>query len=80
MCDLMWSDPEDDEEGWMLNPRGAGWVIFLHSTYDQYQQVLTVNPTIWLGASDLTLGLGLTYPMNLRAKGCSESGYRDLSI
>lgn len=24
MCDLMWSDPEQDIDGWGLSPRGAG--------------------------------------------------------
>uniref|UniRef100_A0A7E4VYF8 Serine/threonine-protein phosphatase n=1 Tax=Panagrellus redivivus TaxID=6233 RepID=A0A7E4VYF8_PANRE len=27
LCDLLWSDPEDYESGWCMNPRGAGWVF-----------------------------------------------------
>lgn len=26
LCDLVWSDPEVDKDGWELSPRGAGWV------------------------------------------------------
>lgn len=26
MCDLMWSDP-DDIEGWVVSPRGAGFIF-----------------------------------------------------
>lgn len=26
MCDLLWSDPDDNVNGWTVNPRGAGWV------------------------------------------------------
>jgi len=26
MCDLLWSDPDDQKPGWSLSPRGAGWV------------------------------------------------------
>ncbi|KRX10109.1 hypothetical protein PPERSA_08512 [Pseudocohnilembus persalinus] len=25
MCDLLWSDPDDNKTGWGLSPRGAGW-------------------------------------------------------
>lgn len=25
MCDLLWSDPDDQRTGWGLSPRGAGW-------------------------------------------------------
>lgn len=28
LCDLVWSDPEDVDKGWYMNPRGAGWVCF----------------------------------------------------
>jgi len=27
MCDLMWSDPEEDLEGWGISPRGAGYLF-----------------------------------------------------
>ena len=27
MCDLLWSDPEDEREGFELSPRGAGYVF-----------------------------------------------------
>jgi len=27
MCDLMWSDPDDDIQGWGISPRGAGYVF-----------------------------------------------------
>lgn len=26
LCDLVWSDPDDVELGWYMNPRGAGYV------------------------------------------------------
>ncbi|KAK1268208.1 Serine/threonine-protein phosphatase PP-X isozyme 2 [Acorus gramineus] len=27
MCDLLWSDPQDDIDGWGLSPRGAGYLF-----------------------------------------------------
>ncbi len=27
MCDLMWSDPDDDIQGWGISARGAGYVF-----------------------------------------------------
>lgn len=27
MCDLMWSDPDEDIDGWGLSPRGAGYLF-----------------------------------------------------
>lgn len=26
-CDLLWSDPEDDQTGWGMSPRGAGYLF-----------------------------------------------------
>ncbi|CAM9785747.1 unnamed protein product [Discosporangium mesarthrocarpum] len=26
-CDMMWSDPEDIKEAWMISPRGAGYLF-----------------------------------------------------
>ncbi|MES1918245.1 Serine/threonine-protein phosphatase 4 catalytic subunit [Bonamia ostreae] len=36
MCDLLWSDPEDIE-GWMLSPRGAGY-LFGGSVVDKFNR------------------------------------------
>ena len=30
MCDLMWSDPDDDIQGWGISARGAGYVFGPH--------------------------------------------------
>ena len=27
MCDLLWSDPEDNQQGWGCSPRGAGFLF-----------------------------------------------------
>lgn len=27
MCDLLWSDPEDNNDGWGISPRGAGYLF-----------------------------------------------------
>ena len=26
MCDLLWSDPEENKSGWGISPRGAGCI------------------------------------------------------
>uniref|UniRef100_A0A7I4YCC7 Serine/threonine-protein phosphatase n=1 Tax=Haemonchus contortus TaxID=6289 RepID=A0A7I4YCC7_HAECO len=38
LCDLMWSDPDENEEDWVISQRGAGWIFggtvarkFLHT-------------------------------------------------
>jgi len=27
MCDLLWSDPEENKDGWGISPRGAGYTF-----------------------------------------------------
>ena len=27
MCDIMWSDPDDNVQGWAMSPRGAGYLF-----------------------------------------------------
>ncbi len=27
MCDIVWSDPEEMDEGWLISPRGAGFLF-----------------------------------------------------
>ncbi len=27
MCDMVWSDPEEMDEGWLVSPRGAGYLF-----------------------------------------------------
>ena len=27
MCDLLWSDPEENKDGWGISPRGAGYIF-----------------------------------------------------
>lgn len=27
MCDLLWSDPDGDQPGWGISPRGAGYLF-----------------------------------------------------
>jgi len=27
MCDLLWSDPDEDIDGWKGSPRGSGWLF-----------------------------------------------------
>jgi hypothetical protein len=35
MCDLMWSDPEEDVDGWGLSPRGVRVMFFLSGFFSQ---------------------------------------------
>lgn len=37
MCDLMWSDPEEQILGWGISPRGAGY-IFGKDKVDEFNQ------------------------------------------
>ena len=32
MCDLLWSDPDENKQGWSVSPRGAGWIFGLDIT------------------------------------------------
>jgi serine/threonine-protein phosphatase 2A catalytic subunit len=27
VCDLLWSDPDDEVDGWKMSPRGSGWLF-----------------------------------------------------
>eukprot|EP00051_Salpingoeca_urceolata_P032616 m.16544 g.16544 ORF g.16544 m.16544 type:complete len:317 (-) comp5277_c0_seq1:343-1293(-) len=44
MCDLLWSDPNDDETsvGWGTSPRGAGW-LFGHDVVTQFNTTNNVK-------------------------------------
>ena len=41
-CDLMWSDPEDDEEGMRMSSRGAGY-LFGKKPVDEFCQINNVS-------------------------------------
>ena len=38
MCDLLWSDPTDENETWSFNSRGAGW-MFGYKVVNEFNQI-----------------------------------------
>ncbi|CCG23104.1 Pph3 protein [Candida orthopsilosis Co 90-125] len=42
MCDLLWSDPEEDVKGWSISPRGAGF-LFGESEVDKFLHLNNVG-------------------------------------
>jgi len=42
MCDLMWSDPDEEVDGWSLSPRGAGY-LFGNEVATQFNQTNNVT-------------------------------------
>ncbi len=41
MCDMVWSDPEEMDEGWLISPRGAGY-LFGERYVHLYELVLSI--------------------------------------
>ncbi|KAI1728269.1 calcineurin-like phosphoesterase domain-containing protein [Ditylenchus destructor] len=42
LCDLVWSDPDDMDPGWFLNPRGAGW-LFGRDVVDKFLETNSLS-------------------------------------
>ena len=42
MCDLMWSDPAENMQGWHVSPRGAGY-LFGKDIVDQFLHTNGIN-------------------------------------
>ncbi|CAD8156104.1 unnamed protein product [Paramecium pentaurelia] len=57
MCDMLWSDPEQDLEGWAKNNRGAG-VQFGKKVVDQFNHI---NELILIGRSHQLIMEGYRY-------------------
>ena len=38
ICDLLWSDPTDENETWVFNSRGAGW-MFGYKVTNEFNQI-----------------------------------------
>ena len=38
ICDLLWSDPTDENETWVFNSRGAGW-MFGYKVANEFNQI-----------------------------------------
>lgn len=42
MCDLLWSDPDEENSGWEMNIRGAGY-LFGVDVVDQFNQMNNIS-------------------------------------